>query len=149
MIDLSIEDARNVVLNAQGLRTSKPCKSVLDVARRIHSIQIDTISVVSRSHNLITFNRYPDYEDESIWEYEKKGDLFEYWSHSMCMMPMETYPFYAWRRQFYPGNRTKKWAIEHKDTIDQVYQHLKKNGMTNSASIGERKAIVQAGGTGK
>ncbi len=138
MIEISLEDARNCILDAQGLRTSKPCKSVLDVARRIHNIQIDTISVVSRSHNLITFNRFSRYEDGSIWDYEKKGVLFEYWSHAMCMMPIETYPFYAWRRKFYPSPRDKKWAIGHKDTIEQVYRHVKKNGITSSASIGEK-----------
>jgi len=139
MIEISMDDARRFVLAAQGLRTSNPCKSVVDVAKQIHNIQIDTISVVSRSHNLITFNRFSQYEDGTIWDYQKKGDLFEYWSHSMCMMPMETYPFSAWRRQFYPGNRTKKWALENRDVIDSVYRHVKKNGMTNSASIGERK----------
>jgi len=138
MIEVSPEQARQFILDVQGLRSSKPSTSVLDVARRIHSIQIDTISVVSRSHNLISFNRYSKYEDGSIWDYEKKGNLFEYWSHAMCMMPMETYPFYAWRRKFYPGPRSKKWAIEHKATIDEVFRHVKKNGITNSASIGER-----------
>jgi uncharacterized protein YcaQ len=54
-------------------------------------------------------------------------------------MPIETYPFYAWRRKFYPGNRTKKWAVENKELINQVYHHVKKNGVTNSASIGETK----------
>lgn len=139
MIEVSLEQARQFILDTQGLRTKRPSKSVVDVTRRIHSIQIDTISVVSRSHNLITFNRYPRYKEGSIWDSEKKGDLFEYWSHAMCMMPIETYPFYAWRRKFYPGNRTKKWAAENKDTIKQVFQHVKKNGITNSASIGETK----------
>jgi len=139
MIEVSLDQARQFILDIQGLRTLKPCKSVIDVAQRIHSIQIDTISVVSRSHNLITFNRFPNYEEGTIWDVEKEGHLFEYWSHAMCMMPIETYPFYSWRRKFYPGNRTKKWAAENKDTIKQVYQHVKKNGITNSASIGETK----------
>jgi len=139
MLEVTLDQAKSFILDVQGLRTSKPCKSVVDVAKRVHNIQIDTISVVSRSHNLTTFNRFPEYEEGSIWNYEKNGDLFEYWSHSMCMMPIETYPFYTWRRQFYPGKRTKKWALENKDLIDQVYQHIKKNGTTNSASIGDRK----------
>ncbi|MHA2022356.1 MAG: winged helix-turn-helix domain-containing protein [Candidatus Thorarchaeota archaeon] len=136
MLEVSLDDAKRLVLDAQGLRTNNPCKSVVEVAHRIHSIQIDTISVVSRSHNLITFNRFPEYEDGTIWDYEKKGELFEYWSHALCMMPIETYPFYAWRRKFYPSPRDKKWAIGHKDTIEEVYRHVKKNGVTNSASIG-------------
>ncbi len=138
MIEVSLDDAKRLVLDVQGLRTNNSCKSVVEVAHRIHSIQIDTISVVSRSHNLITFNRFSEYKDGSIWDYEKKGELFEYWSHAMCMMPIEAYPFYAWRRKFYPSPRDKKWAIGHKDTIDQVYRHVKKDGATNSASIGEK-----------
>jgi len=137
MIDVSLDDAKRFVLDVQGLRTDNPCKSVVEVAHRIHSIQIDTISVVSRSHNLITFNRFSDYKDGSIWDYEKSGKLFEYWSHALCMMPIETYPFYAWRSQFYPSSRDKKWAIGHKDTIDQVYLHVKKNGTTKSSSLGD------------
>ncbi|GAG88517.1 unnamed protein product, partial [marine sediment metagenome] len=70
MIEVSLDDAKRLVLDAQGLRTNNPCKSVVEVAHRIHNIQIDTISVVSRSHNLIVFNRFPEYEDRSIWEYE-------------------------------------------------------------------------------
>ncbi len=138
MIEINVEDARRFVLDVQGLRTNRPCKSTKDVAYRIHNIQIDTISVVSRSHNLITFNRFPKYEEGEIWEIEKRGDLFEFWSHAMCMMPVETYPFYAWRRQFYPGPSGQKWAIEQKDIIDQVYKHVKKNGITHSAGIGEK-----------
>jgi len=139
MIEVSLVQAKQFILDIQGLRTEKPSKSVVDVAGRIHNIQIDTISVVSRSHNLITFNRFPEYEEGMIWDVEKEGHLFEYWSHAMCMMPIETYPFYAWRRKFYPGKRTKKWAVEQKNLINQVYQHVKKNGAINSASIGETK----------
>jgi len=137
MLEITLEEAKSFILDVQGLRTEKSSKSILDVATRIHNIQIDTISVVSRSHNLITFNRYPAYKEGKIWDAAKEGKLFEYWSHSMCMMPMETYPFYSWRKQFYPGNRTKKWAVENKEVIDEVYNHVKKNGATNSASIGE------------
>ncbi|MFW9768591.1 MAG: winged helix-turn-helix domain-containing protein [Candidatus Thorarchaeota archaeon] len=142
MIEASIEDVRRLVLDAQGLRTDKPSKSTLDVANRIHSIQIDTISVVSRSHNLISFNRYPNYREGDIWELQKEGKLFEYWSHSACLMPIATYPFYAWRRSFYPEElwaSFRKWGKENKGLIEQVYKKVKKEGITNSASVGERK----------
>jgi hypothetical protein len=57
-------------------------------------------------------------------------------------MPMETYPYTAWRKQFYPDdlwNSFKKWSIENKDTIEQVYRRVEKDGVVNSASLGERK----------
>ncbi|MFX1580418.1 MAG: winged helix-turn-helix domain-containing protein, partial [Promethearchaeota archaeon] len=117
------------------------CKSTMDVAHNIHNIQIDTISVVSRSHNLIVFNRFPNFREGDIWKLQKEGDLFEYWSHSACLLPMETYPFYVWRRSFYPDElwtSFRKWGKENKDVIEQVYKKVKKEGATNSASVGER-----------
>ncbi|MFW9912501.1 MAG: winged helix-turn-helix domain-containing protein [Candidatus Thorarchaeota archaeon] len=113
------------------------------MARKIHSIQIDTISVVTRSHNLTTWNRFPKYKEGEVWKVQKEGKLFEWWSHAMCLMPMETYPFTAWRKQFYPDDlwdSFKKWGADNKDTIEQVYQKVKKDGAVNSASLGERKA---------
>ncbi|MFX0054635.1 MAG: winged helix-turn-helix domain-containing protein [Promethearchaeota archaeon] len=143
MLEVTLDQARRFILETQGLRTSRQSRSVLDVARRIHSIQIDTISVVTRSHNLITWNRFPRYKEGDVWKAQKEGKLFEWWSHAMCLMPIETYPFTAWRKQFYPDdlwNSFKKWSAQNKQTIEQVYRKVKKDGAVNSASMGERKA---------
>ena len=147
MIEVSLEEARRFVLDVQGLRTSKPSKSVIDVANRIHNIQIDTISVVSRSHNLITYNRFSDYKEGDVWKLQKEGKLFEYWSHAACLLPMETYPFYVWRRSFFPEElwaSFRKWGKENKEVIEQVYTKVKKEGVTNSASVGKR--VTKSGG---
>jgi uncharacterized protein YcaQ len=148
MIEVSLEQARNYILDAQGLRTEKPCTSILDVAKRVHSIQIDTISVVSRSHNLITFNRFQEYKDDTIWDAQRRGDLFEYWSHSMCLMPMNTYRLSAWRKQYYhdemwSGFRT--WGISNKHIIEEVFKKVKEDGVINSASLGEKKSTPSSG----
>jgi uncharacterized protein YcaQ len=139
MIEVTPEQARSFMLDVQGLRTEKPSKSVMAVARRIHNIQIDTISVVSRSHNLITYNRFADYKEGKIWDALKKGHLFEYWSHAMCLIPIEAYPFYAWKMQHYPEklwSNYMRWAKENEHVIDSVYKHVKKNGVTASATVG-------------
>jgi uncharacterized protein YcaQ len=148
MIELSLDQARNMILDAQGLRTQKPCTSVADVARRVHSIQIDTISVVSRSHNLITFNRFKEYKDGTIWGSQRKGELFEYWSHSMCLMPIETYRLSAWRKKFYQDemwSSFRDWGISNKDIIEQVFRKVKEDGVINSASLGEKKSTPSSG----
>ena len=142
MLEVTLEQAKSYILDVQGLRTNKPSKSIMDVANRTHNIQIDTISVVSRSHNLITWNRLPKYREGEIWDLQKEGKLFEYWSHAACLLPMDTYPFYVWRRSFYPEElwtSFRKWGEENKDVIEQVYKKVKKDGVTNSASVGERK----------
>ncbi|MFW9793304.1 MAG: winged helix-turn-helix domain-containing protein, partial [Candidatus Thorarchaeota archaeon] len=46
-----------------------------------------------------------------------------------------------WRRSFFPEElwaSFRKWGEEHKDFIDGVYMKVKREGVTNSASVGER-----------
>ncbi len=141
MIEVSTEQARRFVLDIQGLRTEQPSKSILGVAKRIHNIQVDTISVVSRSHNLITFNRYKDYKEADIWKYQRKGKLFEFWSHALCLLPIESFPYYAWAMKHAPKfiwRTLLEWAAENKTLLEKVYSLVKKDGPLQSASIGER-----------
>jgi len=142
MIEVSQEQAQRFILDVQGLRTEKPSKTILKVAKRIHNIQIDTISVVTRSHDLTTFCRLPSYKEGEVWGLERRGKLFEFWSHAMCLVPMESFPFYAWKMEQL-GKQTTGWMVEwgvkNKDTVEAVYRHVKKNGPTQSASLGARK----------
>ncbi|MHA1485176.1 MAG: winged helix-turn-helix domain-containing protein [Candidatus Thorarchaeota archaeon] len=114
----------------------------MKVAKRIHNIQIDTISVVTRSHDLTTFCRLPSYREGEVWALERRGKLFEFWSHAMCLVPMEAYTFYAWKMEQF-GKQTTGWKVEwgakRKDIIEEVYGHVKRNGPTQSASLGARK----------
>ena len=138
MIEVSSDTARRFILDVQGLRTEKPSKSVMSVAKRIHSIQIDTMSVVSRSHNLIVYNRFPQYKEGDVWKFLKNGKLFEYWSHALCLIPIETYPFYA-RKMEHVKSTTKgyyqRFGVKMKDTVKKVYDYIKKNGVTSSSDF--------------
>ncbi len=139
MIVASPEQVRRLILETQGLRTRKPCTSIIEVARRIHNIQIDTISVVSRSHNLIVFNRFQDYEEGAVWKEERKGNLFEYWSHAMCLLPMDTFSFYSWKMARMREQKTGwfvRWGLEHSDIVEAVYKKVKQDGPTRSKDIG-------------
>jgi uncharacterized protein YcaQ len=148
MIEISSEQARNHILDAQGLRTTNSCESVIDVANRVYNIQIDTISVVARSHNLTTFNRFLGYKEGTIWDYLREGKLIEYWSHAICLMPMETYRLSAWRKKYYHDEMWgsfKSWGIQNKETIDEVYRKVKRDGVINSASMGEKRTSSSTG----
>lgn len=142
MLEVTREQARRFVLDVQGLRTDKRCKSTLDVAHRIHNIQIDTISAVSRSHNLIAFNRYDNYSEGEVWDELKNGNLFEYWSHALCLLPIDSYSFYAWKMELHRSNpwaEYDRWARENIDTINQVYRTVVDNGPTGSQDFGRRE----------
>lgn len=42
MLEATVDQVRRFVLQKQGLRTNRPLKSVVEVASRIHNIQIVT-----------------------------------------------------------------------------------------------------------
>lgn len=140
MLELTQEQVRNLVLDVQGLRTGKPLTSTLAVAKRIHNIQIDTISVVSRSHNLILFNRFPKYTEGEVWKHQRKRKLFEYWSHAMCLMPMTSFPYYAWKMARMRERKNGwyvEWGLKNRNIVDAVYEKVKNDGVTRSKDLGE------------
>ncbi|MHA1532816.1 MAG: winged helix-turn-helix domain-containing protein, partial [Candidatus Heimdallarchaeota archaeon] len=106
--------------------------------RRIHNLQIDTISVVARAQDLTLFNRKSNYQEGEVWKLLEEKKLFEFWSHGICLMPFEEYPFYAWKMEYKKENPStwwRKWLPENKDVINEVYNYVKKNGPTRSADF--------------
>ena len=137
MIEISLEQAQSFILKKQGLLTSSS-KSILEIVKRVHNIQIDTISVVARSHDLTIYNRKSDYQERQIWKLLEEKKLFEYWSHGICLLPIEEYPYYAWKMEYNKKNPSSwwgKWQTENQDIIKEVYNYVKKNGPTCSANF--------------
>jgi len=136
MLDITREQAQKYILSKQGLITTEPAKSVLEVANGIHNIQIDTISVVARSHDLTVYNRFTEYREKDIWNNLKKKELFEYYSHALCLMPIEQYPFYKWRMDEYFSSEKKttweKWFIVNESVLDLVLNRIKQEGALSS-----------------
>src|SRR6202453_3209152 len=108
---LSIEDARRVALSAQGLRGARVTKGgVPAMVRRLGAVQLDTISVLARSHELVAYARLGaigrDKVERSYWG--PKSETFEYWSHAACVLPLEDWPAYAFRRRAF-RRRGRRW----------------------------------------
>ena len=126
-VKISKVSARNLMLTAQGLHhkpDNKATKSdVLDTIRKMGQLQIDTIHVVARSPYLVLWSRLGDYKPQWLDELLAEGELFEYWSHAACFLPIEDYPLY--RRLMLEGgrrwrNQTQKWISENKKTVNLV-----------------------------
>src|ERR1700677_2747210 len=99
---LSIEDARRVALSAQGLRGARVTKGgVPAMVRRLGAIQLDTISVLARSHELVAYARLGAVRRERIEEayWGPHSTTFEYWSPAACLLPLEEWPTYAFKRR--------------------------------------------------
>ena len=138
MIELEKHEAQRFILERNGLRTNESFSTILELAKRVHNIQIDTISVVARAQDLTIFNRMPNYQEKDVWNHLKEKKLLEYWSHSICLMPIEEYPYYLWKIEHnmeYMHSWWRQWEKKSKPIIERVYEHVKKNGATRSADF--------------
>lgn len=95
--ELSLDQARQVALRAQGLDRRRPA-NVGTVLEKLGAIQLDTISVLARSHELVPYARLGaigrDRVEAALWGH---GGTFEYWSHAACLLPVSRYPNFAFR----------------------------------------------------
>ena len=83
-LDLSRRDARRVAIAAQGLAGPRPAgrkdrrhfRSVLD---RLATVQIDSVNVLTRSHELVFFARLGAYDRDALtrWLWGSR-EVFEY-----------------------------------------------------------------------
>src|SRR6201996_1915893 len=91
--DLSADEARRIALRAQGLLGAPDRRSgVRGVLRHLGAVQLDTISVLARSHELVPYARLGAVGRAAVetayWP-STRPKTFEYWAHAACILPLE------------------------------------------------------------
>ncbi|MFI1165419.1 winged helix-turn-helix domain-containing protein [Streptomyces sp. NPDC020801] len=147
--ELSADEARRIALRAQGLLGAPDRRSgVRGVLRHLGAVQLDTISVLARSHELIPYARLGAVGrrtvEDAYWKTAPAGapsarpHAFEYWSHAACILPIEEWPHFAFRRRAY-RNRPH-WNHELPDgAYDQVIKQLQAEGPLTATELGGAK----------
>ncbi len=142
--ELSADEARRIALRAQGLLGAPDRRAgVRGVLRHLGAVQLDTISVLARSHELIPYARLGAVGRRTVEEaYWKQGDrpahTFEYWSHAACILPVEEWPHFAFRRRAYLAR--PHWNHELPDGVyDQVVKQLRVEGPLTATELGGAK----------
>ncbi|MFB7594767.1 winged helix-turn-helix domain-containing protein [Streptomyces sp. NPDC056160] len=139
-VDLSADEARRIALRAQGLLGAPDRKSgVRGVLRHLGAVQLDTISVLARSHELIPYARLGPVDRQSVEQaYWSGTHAFEYWSHAACVLPIEEWPHFAFRRRAYRDR--PHWNHQLPDgTYDQVIKQLAEEGPLTATELGGAK----------
>ncbi len=151
MTELSQDAARGLLIAAQGLQQpTKPRlatqKSVQDIIRQMHVLQIDTISVVARSPYLVLWSRLGDYDPRWLETLLEKGNLFEYWSHAACFLPIEDFQYYrlGMTARGDDDGYSRRWLNEHPEVAQTVINHVREKGAVRSSDF-ERKDGQKAG----
>ncbi len=139
---LSLTSARKVHLAAQGMlrppAKARNREAALAAIKNMGVLQIDTISVVARSPYLVLFCRLGAYPQEWLDQLLADGQLFEYWAHEACFIPIEDFAYYRHRMLDPSGMGWKyaeTWHNQHREQVENVLQHIRDNGATRSADF--------------
>ncbi|MEV7567694.1 winged helix-turn-helix domain-containing protein [Streptomyces tanashiensis] len=138
--ELSADEARRIALRAQGFLGAPDRRAgVRGVLRALGQVQLDTISVLARSHELIPYARLGAVGRPAVEEaYWTGAHAFEYWSHAACVLPVEEWPHFAFRRRAYRDR--PHWGHElSAGAYDKVIDQLRAEGPRTATELGGAK----------
>lgn len=130
---LSVAEARALAVAAQGLARRPAVPAADDDAawsallkatiERIGCVQIDAISVVSRSHETVLYSRLGRYDPARLARlHHPDGWLCEYWAHAAAFLPVSSLPFFrrVMERLRDRYERPGSWAAENREVLARV-----------------------------
>lgn len=144
---LSADEARRLALHAQGLLGAPNRRAgVTGVLRQLGAVQLDTISVLARSHELVAYSRLgpvgrPAVE-ASYWSAKRPSTAFEFWAHAACVLPMEEWPWFAFRRRHHRQRGWRGWGGVPEvptATVEKIQTQLRDEGPLTATDLGGAK----------
>ena len=142
-LQLTRKQVRRLNIYKQHLTGTQP-ESLMDVVRDIGCLQLDPITRVTRSHLLVMWSRYGDFNEGDLNRliYDERR-LFEYWAHAASIVLTDEYPLHAYRmRNVQQDDKWRGWFEERElmPLIDHVLAWLDAHGPSLSRDIdGEDK----------
>jgi len=140
---LSPDEVRRAALFAQGFLGKDGRRGgVAGMLRRVGAVQLDTISVLARSHELVAYARLGPIGREKVEQaywHQAMPAAFEYWAHAACLLPIADWPYYAARRRGLAA-RGQRWHKVSQRACDEVLARLKSEGPLTATQLGGAKA---------
>ena len=142
-VELSADEARRFALAAQHLVGAPDRRAgVAGMLASLRAVQLDTISVLARSHELVAYARLGGVGrskvDAAYWD----GDAFEYWAHAACILPISQWPLFAFRRRRFQ-RRAKHWGEHSAAAAKAVHKQVRVEGPMTATDLGGAKKTAQ------
>ena len=135
---LSLSQARCLALTSQGF-CAKPARSVnglRKLAEQLYAFQIDSVNVLVRAHYVPAFARLGPYRREALDQLAyTKRELFEYWGHAACLMPISLYPLVRYRMQKHHEQTRQYMRTEGGRYMAGVYSEVGERGPITAAEL--------------
>jgi uncharacterized protein len=148
MRKISNDQARRYALGAQGFTGGRAngrvdVRHFRNVVDRVGLIQLDSVSVFSRTHYMPFFSRIGPFDrdalDQWLWG---SGEMFEYWGHEASVIPVGHHRLFRWRMaQALKWRRFQELEENHPDYVEDVYRQVAERGPLRTRDLdapGER-----------
>ncbi len=131
------DEARAIAVAAQGLASPPPRRrptaaDLRRVVEQLGCVQLDTISVISRSHETVAFSRLGPYDVRHWFTlYEPEHAITEYWAHAAAIVPMSDLHLYRPEMERFRETLRTNWAHQ-RPIRDAVLARIRAEGPMSS-----------------
>lgn len=131
LLTISRSDARKLALSRQHLSAARPpadATGLRTVLRSLRYLQLDPVSVVAPSHELVLWSRLgprAGAQLPTLWWQERW--LFEYWAHAAALVLTEDYPVHRVSMDGYPPKNlsfTSTWMAANGQLSEHILRRL-------------------------
>jgi uncharacterized protein len=134
-VKVTAEAARRFLVTRHFLAPARSLKgkskAVMQVARRLGSLQFDPIAVAGRSHDLVLHARVANYDPAWTERLYERRELFEAYNKGLSFVPTDEYP---WFRGVF-ARRSQALIDENEDVAKRVLARIRKEGPLSSADF--------------
>ncbi|MDQ3877149.1 MAG: winged helix DNA-binding domain-containing protein [Actinomycetota bacterium] len=136
---IDIATARRGAVRKQALADAARAathKALMDVTRKIRCVQVDPISAVARTQDIVMFSRLgPRYKPKQLADATfKRKDLFHYWAHAASLVLTDDFPIHNWmmrtwlRRRAAGGGREQQFIRDNQSMQRHILRRLRTEG---------------------
>jgi uncharacterized protein YcaQ len=139
---LSLLEARRLAIASQGFGTRPAAPSIAHLrklAARLCAFQIDSVNVLVRAHYVPAFARLGPYRLDTLDSLAyRRRELFEYWGHAACLLPVSLYPLVRHRMNKHT-ERTQEYMRSGRGAyMAKVYAEVAEHGPISAAALSDR-----------
>jgi uncharacterized protein YcaQ len=127
-VKVSAEAARRFLVARQFLAPARSLNggpsAVLEVFRKLGSIQFDPLAVAGRNHDLVLHARVADYDPAWSDELYERREIFEAYNKGMSLVPVSEFP---WFRGVL-ARRSQQLLADNADVAKRVVERIRAEG---------------------
>src|SRR5438445_6875532 len=142
LMDVAADAARRFLVARQMLAPARSVEggpdAVLEVFRRLGSIQFDPLSVAGRNHDLVLHARVAGYDPAWCDALYERRELFEAYNKGLSLVLTSDYP---WFRANLSRNSPRILA-EHADVAEQVLERIRAKGPLSALDFERRRGSL-------